>query len=379
MKTSFIKLITAVGIGCAIASPAIADEHKYEISGAVGYHFFDNERAFDDAEFYGLGFGYAINPKWTVEGWLTAAESDLNANSGTDVDVNTYRVDALYHLPTLGAWKPYIVGGIGRAEFDTQGFGSEDETQINLGLGLKRDLSKYFTLRGDVRAFDNIDQGSDTDDTGTDFAFQLALTYKFGHKSAPAAVVPAGPVDSDGDGVVDSADLCPKTPSGVKVNSRGCPLDTDRDGVYDYQDQCPNTARNLKVDTVGCPIELTDTKEITLAVEFDTNKAIVKSQYFNEIKRVATFMNQYANTRVVISGHTDSRGSASYNQALSERRAAAVAAVLVREHGVAANRVSARGVGEASPIASNDTEEGRAQNRRVVGEVSAQIKKFIEK
>ena len=124
---------------------------------------------------------------------------------------------------------------------------------------------------------------------------------------------------------------------------------------------------------------VTDTEEITLAVKFDTNKAIVKPEYFAEIRRVATFMNQYENTQVVVVGHTDSRGSASYNQELSQRRAAAVAAVLVREHGISASRVASRGAGESSPIASNDTKEGRAQNRRVVGEVSAQIQKYIEK
>ena len=266
---------------------------------------------------------------------------------------------------------------------DISGFAADlDETQLNLGIGIKRALSHNWNVRGDFRGIDNIDEGSDTIDAGTDFTFQLALTYAFGKRHTPAPVVvpkKAAPLDSDRDGVVDSADLCPKTPAGVKVNSRGCPLDTDRDGVYDYQDQCPNTARNLKVDKVGCPIQLTNVEEITLAVKFDTNKAIVKPEYVNEIRRVATFMNQYENTQVVVVGHTDSRGSASYNQALSQRRAAAVAAVLIREHGISASRVASRGAGESSPIASNDTKEGRAQNRRVVGEVSAQIKKFIEK
>ena len=383
MKTSFLKLVAAVGLGCAIASPAMADGNKFEVTGAVGYHIFDNDRNLDDAEFFGIGLGYAITPKWTIEAWYTDGETDPNFAAGPDVDFTSYRVDALYHLPKFGGWTPYLVGGVGRAEFDISGFAADlDETQLNLGIGIKRALSHNWNVRGDFRGIDNIDEGSDTIDAGTDFTFQLALTYAFGKRHTPAPVVvpkKAAPLDSDRDGVVDSADLCPKTPAGVKVNSRGCPLDTDRDGVYDYQDQCPNTARNLKVDKVGCPIQLTNVEEITLAVKFDTNKAIVKPEYFNEIRRVATFMNQYENTQVVVVGHTDSRGSASYNQALSQRRAAAVAAVLIREHGISASRVASRGAGESSPIASNDTKEGRAQNRRVVGEVSAQIKKFIEK
>lgn len=379
MKTSLLKLVTAVGLGCVIASPVMADDHKYELSGAVGYHFFDSDRGLDDTEFYGLGFGYVINPKWTIEAWITdGGEADADSNTGSDTDFSSYRLDALYHLPKFGAWTPYVVGGIGRAEFDASGSSEQDESQINLGLGLKRALSNNWNIRTDFRAIDNIDQGSDTDDTGTDFALQLALTYAFGHSAAaPVTVVKA--VDTDGDGVVDTADLCPNTPSGVTVNSRGCPLDTDGDGVYDYKDQCPGTAANLKVDNVGCPIKLMDSVEITLAVQFDTNSSVVKPQYYDDIKRVAVFMSQYEGTQVVVQGHTDSRGSAAYNESLSQRRAAAVAQVLINQHGVSASRVSAKGFGESSPIASNDTKEGRAENRRVVGEVSAKIEKLIKR
>jgi len=262
----------------------------------------------------------------------------------------------LYDLPHLGYWNPYIVGGVGRSEYDF-GAGSDfDTTQLNLGVGLKREITKNIAIRGDIRAIDNIDQGDDIDDFGTDYAVQLALTFGFGkayRHEAPAAPVKKE-LDSDGDGVLDSADACPNTPKGVKVNSRGCPLDTDR---------------------VGCPIKLTSTVDIQLNVNFDTNKSVVKSQYFGEIKRVADFMNQYEGTSVEVQGHTDSRGSNAYNKALSQRRADAVAAVLVREHGVAANRVTARGYGEESPIASNDDEQGRAANRRVVGSVSAQVER----
>ena len=256
---------------------------------------------------------------------------------------------------------------------------------------MKNQITDNISIRGDVRAFDNIDQGGDLDDFGTDYAVQLALVFGFGKvysHGAPAPApkpapkpAPAAPkiIDTDGDGVPDSSDACPNTPRGVEVNSRGCPLDSDRDGVYDYLDKCPGTAPKLKVDNVGCPIKLTSTVDIRLNVNFDTNKAIVKQQYFGEIKRVADFMNQYENTRVEVQGHTDSRGSNAYNKSLSQRRADAVAQVLIREHGVAPNRVTARGYGEENPIASNDTEQGRAANRRVVGSVSAQVERLEQR
>jgi len=236
MKTSFLKLATAVSLGCLVAAPAFAEGHKFEVTPSIGYNFYDNDRGLDDSAFVGLGFGYVINPSWTVEGWLTTGSADVDG-SNAEIDVDTYRVDALYHLPEFGAWTPYIVGGVGRADFD----GLADETQLNLGVGLKRDLSHSWNIRADVRGFDNIDQGSDTDDFGTDFAFQLALTYSFfgKHGAAPVAAPKPTPVkiiDTDGDGVPDTADACPNTPNGVRVNSRGCPLDTDRDGVYDYLD-----------------------------------------------------------------------------------------------------------------------------------------------
>ena len=382
MKNSFIKLATAVSLGCAIATPAVAvDNHQFQITPLVGYNFFDNDLGLDDSEFYGIALGYGLSDNFSLE--LTYLESDTDTRGGADVDIETYRLDALYDLPHLGYWNPYIVGGVGRSEYDF-GAGSDfDTTQLNLGIGLKREITKNIAIRADVRAIDNIDQGDDIDDFGTDYAFQLALTFGFGkayRHDAPAAPTPPAPVkkelDSDGDGVLDSADACPNTPKGVKVNSRGCPLDTDRDGVYDYLDKCPGTKPGLKVDTVGCPIKLTSAVDIHLNVNFDTNKAVVKPEYFNEIKRVADFMTQYADTRVEVQGHTDSRGSNAYNKALSQRRADAVAAVLIREHGVAANRVTARGYGEESPIASNDTAEGRAANRRVVGAVNAKIERL---
>jgi OOP family OmpA-OmpF porin len=191
--------------------------------------------------------------------------------------------------------------------------------------------------------------------------------------------MPAKPADADMDGVVDSADRCPGTPDGVSVDAAGCPLDSDGDGVYDYQDQCPDTKASLKVDEKGCPMALTESVSIDLTVTFDNNSEVVKESFFEEIKSVADFMNQYEGTSVVIEGHTDDRGSAEYNRNLSDRRAKAVAKVLVERFGIDSSRVSAIGYGEAQPIASNDTAEGRVTNRRVVAKVSSQVEKMMEK
>ena len=185
--------------------------------------------------------------------------------------------------------------------------------------------------------------------------------------------------DSDMDGVQDGMDACPNTPAGVKVDAKGCALDSDKDGVADHKDSCPDTAMQLKVDTKGCPVQLSEAVSIDLKVNFDSNSSVVKSDYFAEIRKVADFMAQYENSVVVIEGHTDTRGAAAYNKSLSQKRANAVAAVLVSEMGVAQRRVTAVGYGEEQPIADESTREGLIANRRVVAKVSASVTKLEQK
>jgi outer membrane protein OmpA-like peptidoglycan-associated protein len=99
-------------------------------------------------------------------------------------------------------------------------------------------------------------------------------------------------------------------------------------------------------------------------VLFDTSKATLKPGAESVMDRVATFMEKNPDTKVVIEGHTDSRGSDEYNQELSRRRAEAVADALA-SRGIDRGRVAAVGKGEGLPVASNDTTAGRQQNRRV--------------
>ncbi len=99
-------------------------------------------------------------------------------------------------------------------------------------------------------------------------------------------------------------------------------------------------------------------------VTFDTNRDLIRGSFYPVLDSVAIVLREYDRTRVEISGHTDSTGAASYNQTLSERRASNVRDYLTAQ-GIAPVRTFARGYGESSPIASNDTAQGRQQNRRV--------------
>ena len=141
------------------------------------------------------------------------------------------------------------------------------------------------------------------------------------------------------------------------------PKDTDGDGVIDPNDKCPGTPRGVKVNSDGCP-EVGE-KLITLeGVNFDTNKATIKAESESILMNAVKVMNENSSVHVRVEGHTDSRGSASYNQGLSERRAQAVVDWMA-SHGVDANRMSPIGYGESSPVAPNDSDENMYKNRRV--------------
>lgn len=112
---------------------------------------------------------------------------------------------------------------------------------------------------------------------------------------------------------------------------------------------------------------------VELDVKFDFDKAVVRPDSYEDIRVLAEFMQQFPQTTTVVKGYTDSIGTEAYNLDLSDRRANAVRNVLVDDYGVAGGRVDAVGYGEADPVASNDTPEGRAINRRVEAEVEAEV------
>ena len=164
------------------------------------------------------------------------------------------------------------------------------------------------------------------------------------------------PLDSDGDGVADYLDKCPGTPKGVEVDKVGCPLDTDGDGVPDYQDKCPDTLKGAPVNSVGC--------WTIKGINFDYDKSDIKPQYYGLLDENVAVLKKNPSVKVQIQGHTDSSGSEAYNQSLSERRAESVMNYFVSKR-IDARRLSSIGLGELKPIASNDTPEGKAKNRRI--------------
>ena len=184
-------------------------------------------------------------------------------------------------------------------------------------------------------------------------------------------------VDSDGDGIDDSEDADPNGAEDIDgfQDDDGAPdPDNDGDGIPDGEDECPLEAEviNGVDDADGCPdegeeaVRVADGSiEIEERIYFDSDRATIKQRSFGVLEQVAAVMKARPEIgKVRIEGHTDGKGRALYNLALSQRRANAVRVFLI-DRGVAAERLTARGYGENDPISPNDTEEGRRDNRRV--------------
>ncbi len=184
------------------------------------------------------------------------------------------------------------------------------------------------------------------------------------------------PIDSDGDGVCDGVDNCANTPPGCQVDANGCPIDSDNDGVCNGVDKCPDTPAGTTVDRDGCTVlerekqlelELLNTGMIRLSnVNFDYAKSTIRPEAHAVLDTVGRILSKWPGLRIEIGGHTDSRGSAAYNHGLSHRRAQSVRSYLLA-HFTQFKRaqITAKGYGEAKPIAPNTSPAGMQENRRV--------------
>jgi OOP family OmpA-OmpF porin len=151
--------------------------------------------------------------------------------------------------------------------------------------------------------------------------------------------------------------------------------DEDGDGVFDRRDRCPDTPANTPVEHHGCPlpqypvsVKPVQSEVITLSdagdVLFAFNQSELTPAAQSQLDSIMGKLQDASVVSIKVIGHTDSVGSDVYNQALSERRASSVAQYLLSQ-GVAPNKVTSEGKGESQPMADNDTDEGRAKNRRV--------------
>ena len=174
--------------------------------------------------------------------------------------------------------------------------------------------------------------------------------------------------DSDNDGVSDDMDKCPLKPEDIDgfQDEDGCPdIDNDLDGIIDADDKCPNEPEtfNGRADEDGCP-DGAEEKSILRGVNFESGSSALTPDSYAILDQVVKSLKAYPEMRVEIAGYTDDVGAEDLNLKLSQKRADTVARYLVNA-GISADRIVAKGFGEADPVASNKNAAGRAENRRI--------------
>jgi OOP family OmpA-OmpF porin len=418
MKRFRTLAICACTTALASIASAGAPEGSWYVAPQIHAVWLDDARHADDDAGASLAVGRVLNHDWDVELGYYGSEHD-GVGGETELQGFSLAVKRVFYRE--GRVSPFFNLGVARQRTILKP--GEDRADpaalygvgILIDLGSLREAGSVFQLRADLGARRAFSSGSDPVQDPVDYVGAIGFQYAWGGAAPRKAVdsdgdgvtdeldqcpgTPAGTAvdisgcpldddgdgvnndadkcpntpagaqvdasgcepDSDGDGVADGRDQCPNTPAGTKVDEKGCELDSDADGIVDSQDKCPDTPKGDRVDATGCPFN----KELLLqGVKFSTNSAELLPESIPVLDRAVATLKRYPELRVEVAGHTDSRGAEAYNQQLSARRAATVLAYL-RDGGVS-NTLTSRGYGEREPIASNDTDEGRLQNRRVV-------------
>ncbi len=368
MSFLFDKRILLTSLIAASSVAQAQPEEGFTIAPSIGYYNMDNHRGVENDTALSLGLGYQFGNPWAVEFVYVNADSEASTG-GSSVDADQFRFDGLYHLTERNQFTPYLAAGVGTTDLSP----GSNNALINAGGGLKYALNDALSLRGDFRLI------RDVEDHELDNLTTIGLHFVFGGNSTDAlnaeeqdvTEAKIETVDTDSDGVKDANDLCLATPANVSVDATGCALDTDKDGVANHLDMCSNSSTGVKVDEKGCQVVLEKPKSVHLNVQFENDSVVINPEYYAQIEEVANFLTEYPNTNATIEGHTDDRGSASYNQAISEKRAQAIVDVLVDSFGISTDRLNAVGYGEEQPLLNNDTEANRSINRRVTAVISS--------
>jgi OmpA-OmpF porin, OOP family len=333
-------LVAAVACGVTLASSTQLASAEVPLTFNLGYGQWitDGQRELDESGTPWGGFEWAFNDNWAAE--VLYANDDARTEDGLGrADIITWQLGMLYYggsyIGEPNRIRPYLAFGAGEIDID---YGDRDtvETTLNGGVGMRWMITRELGLRAEARMLYSLDENN------KDTLLSVGLNYYFGqtsHATAGAGASSGGALgygDEDGDGVADENDRCPGTPAGTRV------------------------------DADGCPLPVTQVASIKLLVNFGFDSTEVEEKHFADVGELAVFLKRFEDVYVDIEGHTDSTGPEDYNQQLSERRARAVVDLLVNEHGIARQRLEAKGFGESRPVAGNATREGRAQNRRVM-------------
>ncbi len=349
------KLLTIALLGAALTQIASAQDSqdfddRWFLTGDAGFNLQDNARETDDAPMLGLGFGKFFAPNWSFEVGLNHQNPNFNANK--DLNFSQYGISAdvkRHFMQEDSNWGPYLKAGIGmqRAEEEfaiplptSPGQRRDNSLAVELGAGLMSMYDNY-GMRFEVGTrlvTDDQTVVAPDEDYFADLYAKAGVIVPLGAKAAPPPPPP------------------PPAPEKTCAD-----MDDDGDGVNNCDDKCPASQAGQAVGPDGCPVPLTiDLK----GVNFDFDKSTLRPDAVSILTEAVEILKKYPELKVEVAGHTDARGTDAYNQSLSERRARVVYDYLT-SNGVDASRlVGPTGFGESRPIDSNDTDEGRARNRR---------------
>lgn len=344
--TKLVLAIAAAGLLLGTGNLAADGDQPLHVTGQVGALYMDSDRnTRDDDIWWSLGVGYFFGNNISLD-------LEYDTFKGTYRDYAQQVPGATYNkwgLTNIGLMGRYYFGQSSFRPFLAAGMGSLSHRNVmdegsglslSMGGGVQGQFAKHWSGRAQLIYRRDRDHESLEENSGYgDWILSVGLSYDFGGKAPP----PPPPEE-------------PAPPPPPPPNP-----DLDGDGVINEHDKCPNTRPGAVVDLDGCEVEAVIELD---GVHFDFDKATLKPEAMVVLNEAAALLAKHDRVVVQVGGHTDSMGSEEYNQGLSERRAKAVQDYLV-EKGVKASRMSAMGFGESMPVASNDTEAGRAENRRV--------------
>lgn len=363
-KGPVLLVIFIVSLLCASTASAENRAGAVTISPFVGRALFDRDLNYSNDMIVGIGAAYSLTKDLDAElSWLRA-DTDMNTAAGVrkDANVDIYRLEGLYHLSSLmpnSHLVPFVAAGLGMMSFESapSGSGRDNDLAGDYGLGLKYFINPDVAFRADVRHLINL-RGEGGNTYNQNLIYTVGLSLLLGGKEKVAEPVAV------------AAPVKPVEPAPVKPEPQVvAPLDSDGDGVIDSLDKCPGTPKGTKVDADGCPLpeKAVVTEQGTYSfgiIYFDTNKATIKPKSFPIIDGAVEYMKKNPGVKLEVQGHTDSIGTDEYNMKLSDTRADAVRKYMIGK-GIAADRLAAKGFGESKPAVSNATREGRAKNRRI--------------
>ncbi|GAB4192750.1 MAG: OmpA family protein [Wenzhouxiangellaceae bacterium] len=351
------RLAVVAGASLLVTQVAIAQsddvfDDRWYATVFGGWSSLDGDRGnIDDAAVFGLGIGRFLTPNFSVDLEFDHISTDISAlpaGFDDDFDLNSLGVIGRYHFLTQESMaRPYLLAGIGATDHSGDFSGSTD-LYLTAGAGIRFEFTDHLSARLQAAyRYDSDDSRLVRRDGFDDVLVTAGLSYAFGDK--PRAAPPPKPQPPP------PAPAPRPEPTPQPVDG-----DDDRDGVRNSRDRCPNTRAGAVVDLDGCEVQ----EKIDLpGVQFEFDSARLTAKSLAILNEAAALLNHHSKIKVEVGGHTDSVGSDSYNQQLSERRAAAVRQYLI-DKGVSADRMTSRGYGEDRPVASNETDAGRAQNRR---------------